>query len=51
MVMPFKKLYDECINAITKVKVEIKNRIKDETNESKLIILNHLFNCINFKIV
>ena len=36
------KLYDECINATLQIKVEIKNRIKDETNESKLLILNHL---------
>lgn len=36
------KLYDECIEAVLKVKDELENRIEKESNDDKLIILNHI---------
>ncbi len=45
-----KKVYDECINATLQVQVEIKDRIKNETNKSKLFVLEQLYKCINKKV-
>lgn len=36
------KLYDECIEAILKVAGEIESRVKQESDEDKLMVLNHI---------
>lgn len=36
------KLYDECIEAVLKVKDELENRIEKESDDDKLMVLNHI---------